>query len=120
VKAGGKPGLFFDPEDGSDMFIRNVGWLSTDYTALYPRRQNSSREESVAPAENQTPLQTVAIPTEIWQVCWVCLSVSSALERTNQRHSYNSVDLWYYTLKAEPCDRVEAGDTVSLWQTVSK
>jgi hypothetical protein len=23
-------GLFFDPEDGSDMFLRNVGWLSTD------------------------------------------------------------------------------------------
>jgi hypothetical protein len=20
------------------MFLRNVGWLSTDYTALYPRR----------------------------------------------------------------------------------
>jgi hypothetical protein len=31
-------GLFFDPEDGSDMFLRNVG--KTDYTALYPRRQN--------------------------------------------------------------------------------
>jgi hypothetical protein len=30
-------GLFFDPEDGGDMFLRNIGWLSTDYTALYPR-----------------------------------------------------------------------------------
>jgi hypothetical protein len=30
--------LFFDPEDGGDMFLRNVGWHSTDYTALYPRR----------------------------------------------------------------------------------
>jgi hypothetical protein len=29
-------GLFFDPEDGGDMFLRN-GWLSTDYSALYPR-----------------------------------------------------------------------------------
>jgi hypothetical protein len=29
------PGLF-DPEDGGDMFRRNVDWLSTDYTALYP------------------------------------------------------------------------------------
>jgi hypothetical protein len=29
-------GLFFHPEDGGDMFLRNVGWLSTDYTALYP------------------------------------------------------------------------------------
>jgi hypothetical protein len=24
-----------DPEDGGDMFLRNVGWLSTDYRALY-------------------------------------------------------------------------------------
>jgi hypothetical protein len=31
-------GLFFDPEDEGDIFLRNVGWLSTDYTALYPRR----------------------------------------------------------------------------------
>jgi hypothetical protein len=35
-------GLFFDPEDGGDMFLRNVGLLSTDYTALYPRGQKSS------------------------------------------------------------------------------
>jgi hypothetical protein len=26
------------PEDGGDMFLGNVYWLSTDYTALYPRR----------------------------------------------------------------------------------
>jgi hypothetical protein len=25
--------LFFDPEDGVDMFLRTVCWLSTDYTA---------------------------------------------------------------------------------------
>jgi hypothetical protein len=30
--------LFFDPEDGGDMFHQNIGWLSTDYTALYTRR----------------------------------------------------------------------------------
>jgi hypothetical protein len=34
-------GLFFDPEHEGDMFLRNVGWLSTDYTVLYPRTQNS-------------------------------------------------------------------------------
>jgi hypothetical protein len=28
----------FDPEDGGDMFLRNVVWNSTDYTALYPIR----------------------------------------------------------------------------------
>jgi hypothetical protein len=31
-------GLFCDPEDGGDMFLRNIGWLSTDCTALYPRK----------------------------------------------------------------------------------
>jgi hypothetical protein len=25
----------FDSVDGGNMFLRNVGWLSTDYTALY-------------------------------------------------------------------------------------
>jgi hypothetical protein len=34
---------YFDPEDGGDMFLRNVGWHSTDYTALYPRRWYSSK-----------------------------------------------------------------------------
>jgi hypothetical protein len=29
---------FFDPEDGSHMFLWNVGWNSADYTASYPRR----------------------------------------------------------------------------------
>jgi hypothetical protein len=28
---------FFDPEDGGDMFLRNFGCNSTDYTASYPR-----------------------------------------------------------------------------------
>jgi hypothetical protein len=35
-------GLFFDHEDGSDVFLRNVRCLSMVYTALYPRRYNSS------------------------------------------------------------------------------
>jgi hypothetical protein len=30
--------LFFDPEDGRGMLLRNIGCLSTDNTALYPRR----------------------------------------------------------------------------------
>jgi hypothetical protein len=34
-------GLFVDREGGSDMFLQNVGLLSTDYIALYPRRQSS-------------------------------------------------------------------------------
>jgi hypothetical protein len=27
-----------DPEDGGDMFLWNVGWLSADYTVSYSRR----------------------------------------------------------------------------------
>jgi hypothetical protein len=34
-------GSFFDSE-GSYVFLRNVGWLSTEYTELYRRRQNSA------------------------------------------------------------------------------
>jgi hypothetical protein len=35
-------GLRFKPEDGGDMFLRNVGLLSSAYTALYLRIENSS------------------------------------------------------------------------------
>jgi hypothetical protein len=34
--------LLFNTEDGGNMFLWNVGWLSPDYRALYLRRQNSS------------------------------------------------------------------------------
>jgi hypothetical protein len=33
-------GLLFDPEDGCDMFLPNVGLLSPDYMVVYQRRQN--------------------------------------------------------------------------------
>jgi hypothetical protein len=33
-------GLFFDPEDGGDMFLRNVGRLAMDYTTLCPGDRN--------------------------------------------------------------------------------
>jgi hypothetical protein len=39
LHAGFLLGLYFDPENGGNMFLRNVGCLSTDCTALYPRRQ---------------------------------------------------------------------------------
>jgi hypothetical protein len=32
------PCIFSVPEDGGDIFLRKVGWLSTDCTALYPKR----------------------------------------------------------------------------------
>jgi hypothetical protein len=37
-KAGLLLSLFFDHEDIGNIFFRNVGLLSPDYTALYPRR----------------------------------------------------------------------------------
>jgi hypothetical protein len=36
------PGWLFNLENGGNMFLRNISWLSTNYTALYPRRQKSS------------------------------------------------------------------------------
>jgi hypothetical protein len=42
LHAGFLRALFFDREDGGNMFLGNVSLFSTDYTALYPRRQNSS------------------------------------------------------------------------------
>jgi hypothetical protein len=35
-------GLLFNPEDGSDTFLKNVGWLSTDYVALYHKRKKKT------------------------------------------------------------------------------
>jgi hypothetical protein len=35
-------GSFVDPEDGSDMILRNLRLLSTDYTALQTGRYKSS------------------------------------------------------------------------------
>jgi hypothetical protein len=32
-------GSHFNPEDGGDMYLQNVGWLSTNYMAIYPRRK---------------------------------------------------------------------------------
>jgi hypothetical protein len=35
-------GSFFHPEDGGEIFLRNVSLLSTDYTMLNARRLTSS------------------------------------------------------------------------------
>jgi hypothetical protein len=35
--------LFYDPEDGGDTVLRNVGYHSTHYTASYPRRRYYSK-----------------------------------------------------------------------------
>jgi hypothetical protein len=39
-KAANKKILLFNFEDGENIFLWNVGSLSMDYTALYPRRYN--------------------------------------------------------------------------------
>jgi hypothetical protein len=46
-EADSKQSLFFDPENEGDMSNRNVGWISTGYTVLYPRRQNFLNAEWV-------------------------------------------------------------------------
>jgi hypothetical protein len=60
-------GLFFDPEDGGDMFLQNASWLSTDYTALYPRRLNSSNNYQFISFEVFTPM-TVLQTVVLWLV----------------------------------------------------
>jgi hypothetical protein len=42
LQAGLLSGLLLDTGNGGDMFLRNSGRLAPDYTALYPRRHNSS------------------------------------------------------------------------------
>jgi hypothetical protein len=69
VKAGGKQsfkagfllGIFFDPEDGSDTFLRNVGCLSRDYTALYSRRELciTTAVRASSPTSYEAPNYTV-------------------------------------------------------------
>jgi hypothetical protein len=38
---------FIDPEDGGDMFVCNIGWLSPGNTALYTRNLRSHHCESL-------------------------------------------------------------------------
>jgi hypothetical protein len=59
VKAGGRAvlltcfhagillGLFFDPEDGGDMFLRNVGLLSADYNGPISQKLVLSRDSDL-------------------------------------------------------------------------
>jgi hypothetical protein len=66
--------LFFDHGDGGEMFFRNVGWLSTDYTALYPRRQNSSEVSLMWVSQRKRPEWEPRCHIDysvIWQRCIV-------------------------------------------------
>jgi hypothetical protein len=41
-------GLSFDREDGTDIFLENVYWLSAVYTALYPKKREPFRTIAVS------------------------------------------------------------------------
>jgi hypothetical protein len=47
-EAGSMLGSLFDPEDGGDMCLRNIGSFPVDHTALYPRKYNYSNYLHVA------------------------------------------------------------------------
>jgi hypothetical protein len=36
--AGFLPDVFFIPDDGGDVLLRNISWLSTDYTAFISQK----------------------------------------------------------------------------------
>jgi hypothetical protein len=57
--------LFFDPEDGGDIFLLNVGWLSTDYTVLYPTRYNSS---SMSPVPKISRFKNTDASYWLWDI----------------------------------------------------
>jgi hypothetical protein len=51
-------GLFFNPEDEGDMFLRNVDWFSTDYVAIWGAR--------VSVVGSNTMLQAGRSPVPGW------------------------------------------------------
>jgi hypothetical protein len=62
-------GSFFDPEDESDMFLRNVGWLPTGHTALYPNKTEVSITIAVRishPAQVDRPHPAIADGSTVW------------------------------------------------------
>jgi hypothetical protein len=47
LHAGFLLGLFFHPEDGGNLLLQNIGWLSVDYMELCPKRQNPLIKDAV-------------------------------------------------------------------------
>jgi hypothetical protein len=80
----------FDPEDGGDMFLWNVGRHSTDYTALYPRRWYSSIDLEIL-----TDLHVLKPPwirkSGFWNAAclYVCMRNYLALGRLDGFYSYS-------------------------------
>jgi hypothetical protein len=77
-------GLLFDPEDGRDMFFRNVGRLSRNYTGLY-----NIRNELVFLLRNFMGQLSTTSNTEL------TLHVSSRVLRLNKVHGSPQVLLYF-------------------------
>jgi hypothetical protein len=76
-------GLFFDSEDGSYMFLRNVGRLPTVYMALYPMRQNTS----------QPPLWELQILLEVEWISTEVHYIGLQWEASNLNEQYFKIQL---------------------------
>jgi hypothetical protein len=110
-------GLFFYPEDGVDIFLRNVSWLSTDYTALCPRRQNMfcyhfiplcSKYSSQQPLLKQLVnrcFETTCRRLPLAFTLVSCLAYSSILKMESTYSSETSVDFQRTTRRYVPEDR---------------
>jgi hypothetical protein len=58
-------GLFFDPEDGGEMFLRNACWLLTGHTELYLRRQNYLFAFSIYSPDNSLLLYIILVRIQL-------------------------------------------------------
>jgi hypothetical protein len=112
-------GLFLDPGDGGHMFLRNVGWLSMDYMAICPKRQNYSsywfpawlirrpwRWRPHVPPKRRLTFNGLHcdIPqkAELFFILVSCLGYSSTLEMEATCFSETSVDFEWTTRRYIP------------------
>jgi hypothetical protein len=58
-------GLLLNPVEGGDMFLRNIGWISTFYTTLYARDRSPQPATSVLKTEATRFSQTLITNYEI-------------------------------------------------------
>jgi hypothetical protein len=79
---------FIHPEDGGDMFFRNVGWNSTGYTALYLTRWYRLPVLRICPCAYLSVRAIVRVRNcpcalfsgaHLWQCGFVCAELSCAL-----------------------------------------
>jgi hypothetical protein len=63
------PGLFFGLEDGGQIWIWIIGWLSTDIVVLYPRKYDSSRKWLFWKSFLEILLLAVCMPRSVHDWC---------------------------------------------------